>query len=145
MSIFSRLKSKGPATPSKAKETVKAEAKDTTIKVAPKKSTAQPAAKAVVGISEVTTQTLLAPLVTEKSAHLTDQGVYVFKVPLSATRITVGKAFKELYKVTPAKVNIVRVHGKPHRFGRQISQRSDWKKALISLPKGQRVDIFEKL
>lgn len=89
--------------------------------------------------------TLLAPLVTEKSAHLADAGVYAFLVPVTANRVAVGQAFRELYKVIPVKVNIIRVHGKEHRFGGVASRQSDWKKALVTLPKGIKVDIFEKI
>ena len=96
-------------------------------------------------ISAFTAKTLLAPLVTEKAAHLADAGVYAFVVPLSANRVAVGQAFRDLYKATPVKVNIVRVHGKEHRFGGVTSRRSDWKKALITVKKGTRIDIFEKI
>ncbi len=96
-------------------------------------------------VSATTARTLLAPLVTEKTAHLADAGVYAFLVPVNANRVAVGQAFRELYKVTPVKVNIIRVHGKEHRFAQITSRQSDWKKALVSVPKGTRVDIFEKI
>lgn len=96
-------------------------------------------------VTKLTANTLLAPLVTEKTAHLADAGVYAFIVPIAANRVAVGQAFRELYKVTPVKVNILRVHGKEHKFGRNISRRSDWKKALVTVSKGTRIDIFEKI
>lgn len=96
-------------------------------------------------VSVFAARTLLAPLVTEKSAHLSEAGVYAFLVPVSANRVAVGQAFREMYKVTPVKVNIIRVHGKEHRFGQTMSRQSDWKKALVTVPKGTRVDIFEKV
>lgn len=104
-------------------------------------TTTAPVVKVLAGVS----RTLLAPLVTEKSAHLADQGVYAFLVPIQANRVTVGQAFREMYKITPVKINIIRVHGKEHRFGQVTSRQSDWKKALISVPKGTRIDIFEKI
>ncbi len=93
-------------------------------------------------VSALAARTLLAPLVTEKTAHLTDSGVYVFRVALAANRVAVRAAFKELYKITPTSVNIIRVHGKESKSGRFTSRASDWKKALITLPVGSRVDIF---
>lgn len=96
-------------------------------------------------VSALTAKTLLAPLVTEKTAHLSDSGVYAFLVPVSASRVAVGQAFREMYRVTPVKVNMIRVHGKEHRFGSTMSRQSDWKKALVSVPKGTRIDIFEKI
>lgn len=93
-------------------------------------------------VSVLASRTLLAPLVTEKTAHLADAGVYAFRVPLTANRVAVRASFKELYKVTPTSVNIIRVHGKESKSGRFTSRASDWKKALITLPAGSRVDIF---
>ena len=109
-----------------------------------KKSAAAPKTSAKT-LSSLTVKTLLAPIVTEKSAHLADAGVYAFLVPVAANRVAVRQAFRDMYKVTPVKVNIIRVHGKEHRFGSTLSRQSDWKKALITVPKGTRIDIFEKV
>ncbi|MFZ2681838.1 MAG: 50S ribosomal protein L23 [Patescibacteria group bacterium] len=96
-------------------------------------------------VSARTAATLLAPLVTEKTAHLADAGVYAFLVPVTANRVAVGQAFRDMYKAAPVKVNIIRVHGKEHRFGTVTSRQSDWKKALVTVKKGTRIDIFEKI
>lgn len=126
---------KSTATKTTAKKvTRKVVKKETETKIAPNKA-----------VSALTARTLLAPLVTEKTAHLADAGVYAFLVPVSASRVAVGQAFREMYKVTPVRVNIIRVHGKEHRFGGNISRQSDWKKALVFVPKGTRIDIFEKI
>lgn len=85
---------------------------------------------------------LLSPVLTEKTAHLSDRDVVVFRVAPSANRITVGQAFKEIYGVLPIKVNIQRTHGKERRFGRVAYRRADIKRALITLPKGKRVDVL---
>lgn len=92
--------------------------------------------------SKVAVRTTLTPLVTEKNAHHADEGVYVFRVPASANRLEVRETFRELYKVTPVKVHVMRVHGKEHRFGRSVSRESDWKKALVTVPSGTRIDVF---
>lgn len=126
-------KPKKVAAPAKAKKTTKKEVTETKA-VAPGKL-----------VSDLTARTLLAPLVTEKAAHLADAGVYAFLVPVTANRVAVNQAFREMYKVTPVKVNIIRVHGKEHRFGAVMSRQSDWKKALVTVPKGTRIDIFEKI
>ena len=151
MSIFSRLKKTVKKTTEPSSATSDTQVKE----AADKKSAAKPAStskanapakvKASKVISATTAETLLAPLVTEKSAHLADVGVYAFKVPVSASRVAVRQAFKDLYKVTPVKVNVIRVHGKEHRFGQVFSRRADWKKALVTVAKGARIDIFEKL
>lgn len=143
MSILKRTpKTKAPAATEVAEvKAAKPASKKT--KAAPKAEKTVPAGGKVV--SAFTARTLLAPLVTEKAAHLADAGVYAFLVPASANRVAVGQAFRELYKVTPVKVNIIRVHGKEHRFGGVVSRQTDWKKALVSVPKGTRIDIFEKI
>lgn len=146
MSIFKR----------NTKKTAEATAEVTEVKAAevkPKKTAAKKAAKKVTEsksiptkmVSAFTARTLLAPLVTEKAAHLADAGVYVFLVPVTASRVAVGQAFRDMYKVTPTRVNIIRVHGKEHRFGGTMSRQSDWKKALVTVKKGTRIDIFEKI
>jgi large subunit ribosomal protein L23 len=94
------------------------------------------------GFSELSMRVKLQPLVTEKSAHLSDEGVYAFEVLASANRTEVRDAFRELYKVIPTSVNIMRVHGKEKRFGGVQSRASDWKKALVTVPKGTRIDLF---
>ncbi len=109
------------------------------VKKSEKKDALKPQGGAV---SALAARTLLAPLVTEKTAHLADDGVYVFRVPLTANRVAVRAAFKEIYKVAPTSVNMIRVHGKESRSGRFASRASDWKKALVAVPAGSRVDIF---
>lgn len=93
--------------------------------------------------SDQAAATILAPIVTEKSAALSDRGVMVFKVADTANRVQVRNAFRELYNVTPTKVNIINVRGKRVRFGRQRGKRVGMKKAFVTLPKGTRIDIFE--
>lgn len=99
--------------------------------------------KVATSASKRATATILAPIVSEKTAQLSDHGVMVFRVAKDANRVMVRHAFRELYKVNPVRVNIVNVRGKRVRFGRQSGKRVDYKKALIQLPKGVRIDIFE--
>ena len=147
MSILKRITGKKKAEAPEQEAQVEAapvEKKTTKATKAKTKKATAPKASGKV-LSELTVKTLLAPIVTEKSAHLADAGVYVFWVPDSANRVAVRQAFREMYKVTPVKVNVVRVHGKEHRFGSTLSRQSDWKKALVTVPKGTRIDIFEKV
>lgn len=85
--------------------------------------------------------TLIAPLVTEKTANMSAKDVYAFRVHDSATRIAVAQDFKKQFKVTALAVNIVRTHGKPRRFGRKAFHRADWKKAYVTVPKGTKIDL----
>ncbi len=96
-------------------------------------------------VSTLAMRTILAPLATEKTAHLADRGVYAFLVAKDANRIAVRQAFRELYNVTPIKVNIVNTRGTMKRVGRFTGRGSDVKKALVTLPKGSHINVFESV
>jgi large subunit ribosomal protein L23 len=86
---------------------------------------------------------LVAPLVTEKSAHLEHENTYVFLVESAATKPNVIQAVKEVYGVKPLRVNMVNVQGKAKRSGRRLGRRSDYKKALVTLPHGTTIAVHE--
>ncbi len=118
-----------------------AEKKETTAKKAPAKKVA--AKKDKKGISKKALQVMIRPLVTEKTAQLSDNNVMVFEVGKGANRVEIKNAFNELYGVVPVKVNVVNMRGKRVASGRTMGKRRDWKKAMITLPKGVNLDIFE--
>lgn len=99
--------------------------------------------KPVKLVRHETTQVILAPVVTEKAAHLTEKGTYVFRVAYRATRIQVASAFKELYGVQPTKVNIVVARAKKVRFGRSLGREKAWKKAYVQVPAGKQIQVYE--
>jgi len=85
---------------------------------------------------------LLGPLVSEKSARLTEQSQqYVFKVLPDATKLEIKKAIESLFKVNVLSVRVVNVKGKTKRFGRAMGHRNDWKKAYIRVQEGQEIDL----
>lgn len=84
---------------------------------------------------------LIRPLVTEKSLEAARHDVYAFQVKKDATKIEIQKAFSNLYGVMPLSVRTMNRQGKVVRFGRREGRRSDWKKALITVPKGTTIDI----
>ncbi|MCF7820677.1 MAG: 50S ribosomal protein L23 [Candidatus Pacebacteria bacterium] len=86
---------------------------------------------------------LIKPLVTEKAANLSATNQYVFMVAKEANKIEVAKAVYEVYKIKPLGVNIVNNKGKRVRRGRQVGKRKDWKKAIVSLPAGKTLNIYE--
>ncbi|MFW5888178.1 MAG: 50S ribosomal protein L23 [Patescibacteria group bacterium] len=88
-------------------------------------------------------RTILKPLMTEKVNDLGVENKYVFQVAVDTNKIEVAKAVKETYNVTPEKVNIINMKGKSVRFGRMRGKRSDWKKAVVKLPKGKSISIHE--
>jgi len=84
---------------------------------------------------------LLRPLVTEKSAIAESENKYSFVVARWANKKQVMQAVKDVYKIEPENVNIMNVDGRQIRFGRNMGRRSDYKKAIVTLPKGKTIDI----
>lgn len=94
-------------------------------------------------ISSAFAGTLLHPHITEKAADLASRGVYVFVVNKKATRVDVGAAVKAIYGVQPTSVRVINMDGKRVRFGRFNGRRSDWKKAMVTLPTGTTIDVHQ--
>ena len=86
---------------------------------------------------------LVKPVITEKAAFLGHQNQYVFAVSSTANKIEIAKAINEVYGIKPVDVNIVKMHGKKVRSGRVRGARKDWKKAIVTLPAGKTIKIYE--
>lgn len=86
---------------------------------------------------------LIKPLVTEKSYKMNSLGKYAFKVNTRANKISVSKAIEKVYGVKVDKVNIVSMKGKPKNFGKISSKTSNWKKAVVTLKKGEVIQGME--
>jgi large subunit ribosomal protein L23 len=90
--------------------------------------------------------TIIRPVVSEKSTVLGDHGKYVFEVAPEANKIQIKRAVEEAFankKVQVDSVNILHVTGKLRRRGRSVGQTRAWKKAIVTLRAGQRLDLFE--
>lgn len=86
---------------------------------------------------------LLRPMVTEKTTSLMQDNKYTFVVAPSANKIEIRRAVEELFKVKVVAVNTIRVLGKTKRMGRTQGKRSDYKKAIVKLAPGERIEFFE--
>lgn len=86
---------------------------------------------------------ILRPIVTEKSAYLAVQSQYIFEVQPRANKVQVKDAIRKMYSITPVSVNIQSVEGKKVRRGRVQGKRKDWKKAIVTLPKGKKIEVYE--
>jgi large subunit ribosomal protein L23 len=86
-------------------------------------------------------QTILSPLVTEKATALSEQNQFVFRVALEASKPEIKAAVEGLFGVKVLAVNTLVVKGKTKRFKGRPGQRSDWKKAIVSLAEGQSIDL----
>lgn len=80
---------------------------------------------------------LIKPLMTEKLNKQSAAGVVAFKVHPKANKISVAKAVETVYDVKVEKVNMVTMPSKPKNFGRTSSRTAVWKKAVVTLKKGQ--------
>ncbi|MFH1522310.1 MAG: 50S ribosomal protein L23 [Patescibacteria group bacterium] len=86
---------------------------------------------------------LVKPLVTEKASSLGTDNKYVFQVNQKANKIEIAKAINEVYGVKPISVNVVNMKGKKTRYGKTQGRRKNWKKAIVKLPKGKSIKIYE--
>lgn len=83
------------------------------------------------------------PLVTEKSTLQKEGRQYVFEVDRNANKIEIRSAVERLFKVKVNDVRTINVLGKIKRLGRRYGKRPDWKKAIVTLREGDRIDFFE--
>lgn len=87
---------------------------------------------------------LRAPRHTEKSVRLKEEGnVITFVVTREANKGQIKEVVERFFKVKVLNVATINVRGKPKRLGRFSGRRSHWKKALITLKKGDRIEYFE--
>lgn len=85
--------------------------------------------------------TLVRPVITEKSMIASEAGKVTFVVPMDATKDGIKAAVESIFNVKVNKVNTIRQFGKEKRFKGHIGQRSDYKKALVTLAEGQNIDV----
>jgi len=76
---------------------------------------------------------IIAPVITEKSNDLLQEGKYTFKVNKKATKVEIAKAIEKLFEVKVLKVNTMHVNGKKKRVGYHVGRTSDWKKAIVTI------------
>ena len=88
---------------------------------------------------------ILAPVVSEKSYGLIEQGVYTFKVHPSASKPEISDAVESIWGVTVLKVNTLNRKGKKRRNRRSptFGSRPDTKRAIVTLAEGAQIDLFE--
>ncbi len=88
-------------------------------------------------------EVLRRPLITEKSTMLQEQDKYVFEVAGKASKNQVKQAVEKAFKVKVLDVNMISVPGKTRRVGRSQVLTASWKKAIVTLAPGQKIQIFE--
>jgi large subunit ribosomal protein L23 len=88
-------------------------------------------------------QVLIAPVVSEKSYGQIAQNRYTFKVHQDAHKTQVRQAVEELFEVKVVAVNIIKMPAKPKRRGMIKGTKPGWKKAIVELKAGDKIEIFE--
>ena len=82
-----------------------------------------------------------SPVITEKATAVSEHNQVVFRVSLEANKRQVKAAVEELFAVKVDAVNTIRVEGKTKRFRGRPGRRSDYKKAIVTLAEGSRIDV----
>ena len=86
---------------------------------------------------------LIAPVVSEKSYSLIEGNKYSFRVHEKAHKTQIRQAVEELFDVHVEGVNVLKVQSKPKRRGLNRGKKPGWKKAIVQLREGERIEIFE--
>lgn len=88
-------------------------------------------------------EVLRRPLITEKNTILQSQNKYCFEVATEANKTQVKQAVEKAFKVKVNAVNMITIPGRTKRAGRRIVQVSPWKKAVVTLRAGDKIEFFE--
>jgi large subunit ribosomal protein L23 len=86
---------------------------------------------------------VIEPLLTEKTNQMRERHKYTFRVDPRANKLEVKSAIETLFNVHPIDCRIINVKGKPKRVRYRRGYTAQWKKAIVSLPPGETIGIFE--
>ncbi|GHV30206.1 50S ribosomal protein L23 [Synergistales bacterium] len=86
---------------------------------------------------------IVRPIITEKTSRMMSDNKYTFEVLPSVNKIEIRNAVESVFKVKVSSVHTMRVHSKPKRMGRFIGRSRSWKKAIVTLLPGQRIEFFD--
>lgn len=84
---------------------------------------------------------IIAPIVTEKSSKIAEEGGIVFKVSKDANKTQIKQAIEKIYNVKVTKVNTINVRPKKKRVGRYTGTTNSYKKAYITLAEGSKIEL----
>jgi len=144
MAILDIFKRKKPKKKKEAKKEVK---KTSEVKVERKPS--KPKSKKISEFRakrsfNIAYRNLKTPHVTEKAGDLTQRNQYVFKVWPRANKIEIKKAIQDIYGVDVLNVRIIKIPKKARRLGRQKGWREGYKKAIIKIKEGQKIEVLPR-
>jgi large subunit ribosomal protein L23 len=85
---------------------------------------------------------IIRPIISEKSYSMIEQNRYTFEVAKSSNKTQIAQAISDIFDVTVTDVNTMNVTGKPRRVRQAKGKTRDWKKAVVKLKAGDKLDIF---
>ena len=89
---------------------------------------------------------VIRPIITEDSMERLANKAYTFEVASSSNKVEIKKAVEELFGVKVAKVNTISMKGKTKRVGYHVGNRSDWKKAIVTLKEDSKtIEFFDSM
>ncbi len=88
-------------------------------------------------------QVIIRPMITEKSTILQEGGKYVFQVALKANKVEVKQAVETTFSVKVMDVNMTKIRGRVRRYGPRLKKMPDIKKAVVTLRRGDRIQVIE--
>ena len=88
-------------------------------------------------------EVLRRPVITEKTTVLQAEGKYAFEVAKEANKYQIKQAVEKAFKVKVTAVNVMTVPGKTKRVGRRLVLTRSWKKAIVTLRPGDKIELFE--
>ncbi|MDR3237065.1 MAG: 50S ribosomal protein L23 [Spirochaetia bacterium] len=86
---------------------------------------------------------IIRPIISEKSTASIEINKYVFEVPIKANKTMVKQAVKAVFGVQPESVNVLLVRGRRRRVRYRVGKTAAWKKAIVTLKAGDKINIFE--
>ena len=89
------------------------------------------------------TRVLVRPVVTEKTTDMGESHKYVFEVATAANKVEIRRAVEQFFGVKVLDVRTMNVKGKPKRLGQHAGYRADWKKAIVTVGEGDKIDMFD--
>lgn len=103
-----------------------------------------PIYKSKIKVSNESWRALKSPHITEKGTDLNKKDQYVFKVFSGANKTEIKKSIESLYNIDVLKVRIINIHEKSRRLGNSEGKRKGYKKAIVRIKKGQKIELLPR-
>lgn len=89
------------------------------------------------------TRVIVRPVVTEKTTGMGESNKYVFEVAPAANKVEIRQAVERYFGVKVLDVRTMNMKGKPKRLGMYTGRRPGWKKAIVTVGEGDKIDLFD--